>query len=509
MRDTRVGHKGAARSSITPSNRSDNRPQLWVTRLGHKRSVRGLSLRGSIYHFRVRVPVDLRDTFGSSHVKRSLGTDSLSLAIRLARRAAFEIDAMFEAKRRQIGLDYDARLIADQDSVATVRTMIGQRSGPASASVDPASVDQSDVPTLTLSTIYQRFLNDPTKRRSARTMLAHHTTRRVIEDVLGGETPLHEISREACRELLELLRWLPVNHSKKFGKLTVREAAAMAKADRRIKTINTTNLNAYMSRFATMMNWAVSEEYISRNPSRGLQLADTILPQDRRKPFELWQLQRIFSAPIYTGCKDGGSGYAKPGSQVASGARYWVPLIGLFSGMRLNEACQMDVADVRLLDDIPCFVISKDSLVGSRDKSLKTKSSARIVPVHPSLVDLGFMGFVVRKRREGATKLFDDLPVGAKGFRSIAFSRWFSRFLVSAKANASRTCFHSFRHGFRDAARNAGIDRDVALRLGGWITGGAHSETADDYGSGYRPAVLFEAMARIEYPGLDLSHLSR
>lgn len=298
--------------------------------------------------------------------------------------------------------------------MATVRTTIGARSSAASANVDPASVDQGDVQMLTLSTIYERFLDDPTKRRSARTMLAHYTTRRVIEEVLGATTPIQGIGREACRELLELLRWLPVNHSKKFGKLTVREAAALAKSDRRIKTINTTNLNAYMSRFATMLNWAVSEEYISRNPSRGLQLADTVLPQDRRKPFELWQLQRLFSAPIYTGCKDEGSGYAEPGSVVASGARYWVPLIGLFSGMRLNEACQMDVTDVRLMDEIACFVISKESLVGSRDKSLKTKSSARIVPVHPVLIDLGFMSFVVGKRREGATKLFDDLPVGAK-----------------------------------------------------------------------------------------------
>ena len=69
-------------------------------------------------------------------------------------------------------------------------------------------------------------------------VVPHRTIRRVIEDVLGGATPVHEISREACRELFEVLRWLPVNHSRKFGKLTVREAVALAKADRRIKTIN-------------------------------------------------------------------------------------------------------------------------------------------------------------------------------------------------------------------------------------------------------------------------------
>ena len=76
---TEVGHNCASDDDLTLSNRSENRPQQWVTRLGHKRSVRGLSLRGSIHQFRVRVPVDVRDGIGRSHVKRSLGTDSLSL----------------------------------------------------------------------------------------------------------------------------------------------------------------------------------------------------------------------------------------------------------------------------------------------------------------------------------------------------------------------------------------------------------------------------------------------
>ena len=79
-------------------------------------------------------------------------------------------------------------------------------------------------------------------------MLAHHTTRRVMEDVLGASIPLNQISREACRELLEILRWLSVNVTKKLPRLTVREAAMLAKKDERITTINATNLNAYASR---------------------------------------------------------------------------------------------------------------------------------------------------------------------------------------------------------------------------------------------------------------------
>ena len=101
--------------------------------------------------------------------------------------------------------------------------------------------------------------------------------------------------------------------------------------------------------------------------------------------------------------------------------------------------------------------------------------------MHPTLLDIGFMNFVLRKRQGGSIKLFDDIPAGATGFRSVAFSRWFSRFLISVKANAPLTCFHSFRHGYRDAGRNAKIPRDIVLTLGGWITGGHQSEASDAY----------------------------
>ena len=86
MSVTEVGHNGARNCDLTLSNRLGILPQQWITQRGHNRLGRGLSLRGATYQFRVRVPVELRDAIGSSHVKRSLRTDSLSLAIRLSRR---------------------------------------------------------------------------------------------------------------------------------------------------------------------------------------------------------------------------------------------------------------------------------------------------------------------------------------------------------------------------------------------------------------------------------------
>lgn len=332
------------------------------------------------------------------HVNRSLRTDSRSLAVKLSKKVAFEIELLFAHKRRECGLSVNDRLLAFPESLATVAATMPGRSELASAPIDG----------LTLSQVYERYLQDPTKRRSDRTMLAHHTTRRVVEDVLGADKLIASVTRKDCRDLLETLRWLPVNLAKKFGNIRVREAARIAKADASIRTINATNLNAYMARFATMLNWAVAEEYLGRNPARGLQLAEAVHPQDRRKPFEPWQLRRIFHAPIYTGCKDEEQGYSVVGNTIASGARYWVPLICLFSGMRLNEACQLDVGDVRELEGVLCFVITESSLSGTRDKSLKTKSSERIVPAHPrSMIHpmVGKIGDIPRCRQSPITLL--------------------------------------------------------------------------------------------------------
>jgi integrase len=501
-----VGHRHATGERLTSQNCLRNCGPQWVTRSGHNRVTRGLSLRGSIYQYRVRVPADLRAALGCSHVKRSLKTDSRSLAIRLSRKVSFEIEAMFEGARRDAGLKFSEGMLRTSGHSPAHAEL---QEEPDALAISAAASPLISSAELTLSEVYARFLSDPTCRRSARTMLAHETTRRVVLDILGASTAVTAISREACRDLLETLRSLPVNFSKKHGQLSAREAATLGRGDKRIRTINPTNLNAYMARFSTMMNWAVAEEYVPRNPARGLQLAETVHPQDRRRPFELWQLQKIFNAPVYVGCRDEHTGYSMPGSMIATGARYWVPLIGLLSGMRLNEACQLDVADVRTIEGVHCFAITEESLVGSRDKSLKNKTSARIVPVHPILLRVGIMAFIERKRRNGSTKLFDDLSVGTRGFRSIAFSRWFSRFLVSAGAQAPRTCYHSFRHSFRDASRNARIDRDIALTLGGWSTNGHQRDVADSYGAGYRPNILYDAISAIEYPGLDLSHLGR
>ncbi len=413
------------------------------------------------------------------------------MAKRRVLRIAAEIEREFEEARSHLGLTIDRMVLGDfPGRVPVVEVKV------------PSST--------TLGELYDAYTNDPTRDWSPNTRIAYQTTRRLVLAILGDDTPVRSITRTQCRGMIEVLRWQPRNASKVFPKLGPIEIAERAKAEQRTDLINAANINTYLNKLGGVLNWAVKEEMLDRNPAQGLRVPDPTQRRDKRKPFSTGQLQAIFSAPLYVGCQDDGHGYAKPGPNRPKNARFWIPLIGLFGGLRLNEACQLDVADIRVVDDITCFAITASAETEESDKRLKTASSERLIPVHPELLALEFTAFVARRRKERQTKLFGEVDVGANGYRSTTFSPWFTRFTEKAGARAPKTCFHSFRHVFRDALREARVDRDIALTLGGWTrTGGSggSGSVSDAYGSGYRMATLFEAISLVRYPELDLSHL--
>src|SRR5271163_3397370 len=66
-----------------------------------------------------------------------------------------------------------------------------------------------------------------------------------------------------------------------------------------------------------------------------------------------------------------------------------------------------------------------------------------------------------------------------------------------------RKVFHSFRHAFKSACRAARIEEELHDALTGHTT----ASVGRRYGGGVPLEVLAEAIARVSYRGLDLSHL--
>jgi integrase len=143
-------------------------------------------------------------------------------------------------------------------------------------------------------------------------------------------------------------------------------------------------------------------------------------------------------------------------------------------------------------------------------KRLKTKSSERAVPVHPALASLGFLKYVEERRRDGGERawLFPTVSADKKGALR-AWSKWFGRYLRSTLGIADTAkVFHSFRHGFKDAARAAGVSQEVHDAL----TGHSNATVSGGYGAKnmlarFTVKVLADAVSKISYPGLDLSRV--
>jgi integrase len=433
----------------------------------------GVWRRGLIYQFRVRVPHDVRAVIGRTHISRSLKTDSLTVANRLAAQCALEATATFNRARQ----------------AATVNLLEG---------INCAATEQ----TVSFEELCARYLSDPAASRTAKSLHAYRSSLSMLVEIVGASTPSSAVDRAACRDVMNVLSTLPPNARKRWPDVPLREVARTAVGSGE-RAMSAANVNEHMNKLSTVLNWGIKEDLCAANSAKGLRLPYLRSAKDRRSAFSATQLQRIFDAPLYRGCVDDERRYSMVGDNRPRRSRFWVPLLSLFGVLRLNEACQLLVADVREDRGVLCIHVSSEGDA----QSLKTAASKRLVPVHSELLEIGLRDYVRSARTKGQVRLFDEIKLDSFGMHSGGFSRWFARFLVTCDAAAARTCFHSFRHSFRDALRNAGVSREVALALGGWSAPSGFSAVGDAYGSGFDPRVLQTEVEKIRYPDLDLSHL--
>ena len=122
--------------------------------------------------------------------------------------------------------------------------------------------------------------------------------------------------------------------------------------------------------------------------------------------------------------------------------KYWVPLIGLFTGMRLQEILQLYLEDVYQHDGLWVFDLNENH----PDKKLKTPQSKRLGPIHSDLIELGLIDLWEKKKTNLKDKrLFEDANVASDGTYSSTFSKWFSRYLTNIGIKTAKTSFHSLR----------------------------------------------------------------
>jgi integrase len=420
----------------------------------------------------------------------------------LLAREGIELDTRSESYRHLHELIRRAALEQARRDLKAIQQDYTVRPGDALFSgLDGTAPPVQRVAPITVRELTNQYRNDPSRSRlSPKSRLKDTARFRLFEEVIGAEKPVSRITRADAAALLDLLSTLPPNATKRFPRMSAKDAAATAMA-MGLPPMSPTSAKSYFTAFGSLMRFAVDRGYRDDNPAERLKVRTETLPaRHRRNPFSADQLRAIFGAPLYTGCENDEVGWARPGPNVIRRGRFWVPLVALFTGMRLNEVCQLELADITTIDGADIILVRGDD---DDAKRVKTEAGNRYVPVHPELRRIGLLRYRTEMIERGERLLFPELAVGSTGYRSDVFSKWFARFLESVGAKTARTSFHSFRHSYRDALREADISAERVRALGGWSS----NRTEEIYGSGLRPATLAREIRKVRYEGLDLSHL--
>ena len=157
--------------------------------------------------------------------------------------------------------------------------------------------------------------------------------------------------------------------------------------------------------------------------------------------------------------------------------RRWIALLGLYTGARANEICQLYADDVVLVDDIWCIKVQSSR----PDQKLKTDNSARLIPIHSAVLEAGFLAFV--QGRAGG-RLFTELPHRQDGYSHL-WGQWFSRNRPVPKD------FHSLRHTVGSTLKDKGVPLQFAAAILGHANGAI---SYDRYGGGISVEKLKEAI---------------
>jgi integrase len=349
---------------------------------------------------------------------------------------------------------------------------------------------------LTLTEVYGRWLSE--RKPTHRTKLEWDTAvNRFVE--LHGDLPVSGIGPGHIRDFKDILRQLPRRRSGEWITMPLRELVAKTCDDPSVSRVANETVKKQLGALKALLGFAVDNGFCAANVAGAIKFRAGKAVEPPRIPYDPDDLKRIFEqSPLYRGCHSPAR-RSQSGTTVIRDALFWMPLLGLFTGARLEEIGQSQVEDIREENGVWLLDINAQ---GS-GKSLKTKGSRRKVPLHPELIRCGFLIYVDGIRAQGERSLFPDLKPDCAGRITGYLSKQWARYSDNIGMTDSRKTFHSFRHGFKDACRAAGIEEAVFDAVMGHSSGSVSRR----YGQGYPVARLAEAMAQVRYDDLDLSHL--
>ncbi|MBI9079933.1 MAG: site-specific integrase [Pseudodesulfovibrio sp.] len=319
------------------------------------------------------------------------------------------------------------------------------------------------------------------------------STLKCLTDILGEDIPVDTIDRQSLRHMRDTLLQLPTHRNKViFRDKTIAELVALEPD----KTISVRTVNNNLTNCSTFFTWCEDEGLIDRNPCRRLKIKEDKDDIDHRSPFTIQDLHNIFHAPEYVQ-----DSFKHPSD-------FWGPILGLYTGARREELCQLHIEDVRQEDGLWVLDINDNPNINGFDrKGVKRKHTKRLVPLHPFLVDvLRFPQFARQQEAKGHLRVFPEL-VRINEKYGHKFGERFGHFKKTIELEEAEgvKVFHSFRHTFSNFFKQREMQTDIFTQTFGHKL---KKLAASTYGGRFPASLCFEKIiSHLDYE-VDLSHLA-
>ncbi|APW39527.1 hypothetical protein RD110_21825 [Rhodoferax koreense] len=298
---------------------------------------------------------------------------------------------------------------------------------------------------------------------------------------------VHEIKKHHVAAFMDMSASRPARSASK--KPSGGNAASSA-----IPTIAAGTLLKRISSLELFFRWAMEEvQATDANPAAGLGRRKAVLrerkndSQESYKPFTADQLKTVFEPTRFLlECRDAD--------------HFWAPLLGVHLGVRLGEIVTLQ------LDAIQQHAISGIWYADVRPEAAKNANSVRRLPITQPLIDLGFLDYVKKLKKLGASSLFphrDMSTPSAIRQPSKNTSEKFARFLDVCGVTDKDLVFHSFRHTVVTALQYGGVPLHVSQQIVGHMAQD-HAIKTGELTQEQARSVTFSAYTHTDIPSMTV-----
>lgn len=228
---------------------------------------------------------------------------------------------------------------------------------------------------LTLGKAIDTYLSAKKPQWVKKTFTARIVHLGYLSDFLSASTQLAAITPNDVRRFRKALTMLRANHGRQVH-LSFRERLTENVAAQ----LKNKTASLMFEPVKAFFRWAHEEEgLIEANPAAKIRWQPTqaVKSAAKRRPFGEDELVMLFGSPLFVGSRSKHRRF-DPGETVIQDAKYWIPIIGYYTGMRLGEIVQLHVSDVAVDEKLSYFDLNENS--GSGDpKHIKTAAGVRQV----------------------------------------------------------------------------------------------------------------------------------